>query len=208
MKKSIIITFIFALFSVMNSNAQEKQADKFTVKINGMGCPYCASGIENEFSKLKDISDIKIDISTGVLTFAYPPEADLSLEKVTDLVKKAGYTPVSANVVRANGKTENFEKSEKVGAVSETIKTETFMVAGNCEMCKTRIDKAANAVAGVINASWDVESKQLTVELDEKKTSLKEVHQAIAAVGHDSEGFKAATKTYNNLHTCCQYERL
>lgn len=208
MKKSIVITFIIALFSVVNSNAQEASTDKFTVEINGMGCPYCASGIENEFRKLDDISDIKIDINTGTLSFLYPTEANLSLEKVEAKVTEAGYTPVTAKVERANGKTETSKKENGVVKAQMPVETKSFLVAGNCEMCKARIDKAAKAVPGVLEASWNVETKKLTVKLNAVKTSQKEIQKAVAGVGHDTKMFKAESKTYNNLHACCQYERL
>lgn len=112
--KSIIITSIFVFFTVIGMNAQAPNVDKFTVEINGMGCPYCASGIENEFKKLADISNIKIDIKTGTLTFNYPNSKSLQLEEVRNRVKKAGYTLASAKAERANGKTENLQNAEPV----------------------------------------------------------------------------------------------
>jgi len=37
--------------------------------------------------------------------------------------------------------------------------TEKFKVAGNCGMCKARIEKAAKSVDGVSGADWDKELK-------------------------------------------------
>jgi hypothetical protein len=36
---------------------------------------------------------------------------------------------------------------------------------------------------------------------------LEQIHKAIAAVGYDTELFKATDESYNNLHFCCKYER-
>ena len=208
MKKSIIFTLIIALFSIGNIWAQDAKTDKFTVEINGMGCPYCASGIENEFKKLKEITDIKIDISTGTLTFVYPPEMDLSLEKVKSKVSDAGYTPVNAKVERANGKTETSKAETASTKTLAKSQTERFLVAGECGMCKERIEIAAKNVSGVSEASWNMDSKKLTVNMDPEKTSVKEVQKAVAAVGHDTEAFKTTDEAYENLHACCHYERL
>ena len=38
--------------------------------------------------------------------------------------------------------------------------------------------------------------------------SITDVKKAIAKVGHDTEGVKATKEDYDNLHSCCQYERL
>ncbi|MBB1138709.1 heavy-metal-associated domain-containing protein [Myroides sp. WP-1] len=80
-------------------------------------------------------------------------------------------------------------------------------VKGQCEMCKKRIEKAALDVKGVRSVDWSVADQQLTVYLNPKKTSGKEVQEAIAKVGHDTALIKATDEAYNNLHSCCKYER-
>ncbi len=83
--------------------------------------------------------------------------------------------------------------------------TSTFAVSGNCGMCKSRIEKAAKE-AGASEASWNVESKQLTVTLPANVT-LSAIQQKVAAVGHDNAGAKAPDEVYNKLHGCCKYDR-
>ena len=36
----------------------------------------------------------------------------------------------------------------------------SFGVRGNCGMCKTTIEKAANSIEGVATATWDVDPKK------------------------------------------------
>lgn len=86
-------------------------------------------------------------------------------------------------------------------------KTEKFKVYGNCGMCETRIEKAANSVDGVSSADWDKETKMIEVNLDESKTNVHKVHMAIAKVGHDTEMHKAKDEVYNKLPGCCKYDR-
>jgi len=93
--------------------------------------------------------------------------------------------------------------------VTEEKKGENkFFVAGNCGMCETRIEEAANSVEGVTMADWDKETKMLTVMFSCANPDVKEVHKAVAAVGHDTKMVKAEDKVYNELPGCCKYERV
>lgn len=83
----------------------------------------------------------------------------------------------------------------------------SFMVSGNCEMCKERIEKAAVSVGGVLSAVWNTGDNLLTVKFDETKTGKSKIQQAIADSGHDTGSFKAKELTYNSLPECCKYDR-
>lgn len=86
--------------------------------------------------------------------------------------------------------------------ISQT--TYTTEVLGVCGMCEVRIEKAANELPFIIDAEWDVTSFQLTATVSDNfdETAL---HNAITAVGHDTELKLAGTESYNNLHGCCKY---
>ncbi|PWA08376.1 heavy-metal-associated domain-containing protein [Flavobacterium laiguense] len=84
----------------------------------------------------------------------------------------------------------------------------TTEINGNCEQCQKRIQKAAFSVSGVKSASWSIETHQLSLIINEEKTSLSDVNKAIAKAGHDTKEVKATKEDYDNLHFCCQYERL
>jgi len=85
-------------------------------------------------------------------------------------------------------------------------KTETFKVWGNCDMCKTRIEKAVKE-DGASSANWDQKTKLLTVTFDPSKTSIDSFGKKLAGVGHDTEKYQTDDKTYNALPECCKYER-
>jgi copper chaperone CopZ len=84
----------------------------------------------------------------------------------------------------------------------------TTEVNGNCEQCQKRIQKAAFSVPGVKSANWSVETHQLILILNEEKCTLLDVKKAITKVGHDTDEIKATKEDYDNLHSCCKYERL
>ena len=68
-------------------------------------------------------------------------------------------------------------------------------------MCKKRIEKAALNTR-VKFASWDVKTHQLSLIIDERKTSIK-VIKNIAAVGHDTKE-TATQDAYNSVNPCCK----
>lgn len=80
-------------------------------------------------------------------------------------------------------------------------------VNGNCEQCKKRIEKAAFSVSGVKSAEWHVDDHMLHLIINEEKCSITDVKKAIAKVGHDTDEVKATDEVYQNLHSCCKYER-
>ena len=85
-------------------------------------------------------------------------------------------------------------------------KTESFKVWGKCEMCKARIEKTVKA-DGVTSAAWDLKTQMLTVTYDPAKTNKDELSKKLAAVGHDTEKYKAPEDVYAKLPGCCHYER-
>ncbi|MCA1757427.1 MAG: ATPase [Bacteroidales bacterium] len=85
---------------------------------------------------------------------------------------------------------------------------EKIFVAGECGMCKARIEKAAGTVEGVSEASWSAETKMLEFVFNAIGKDVKSVHKAVAAVGHDTRQVKAENDVYDKLPACCKYERI
>lgn len=85
-------------------------------------------------------------------------------------------------------------------------KTETFKVWGKCDMCKTRIEKTVKDES-VTSATWDQKTQMMAVTYDPAKTNVDLLSKKLAAVGHDTEKYKATDDVYNKLPGCCHYER-
>lgn len=88
---------------------------------------------------------------------------------------------------------------------AQTSKKESFKVAGECGMCKKKIETAAKN-AGASYAVWNADTKIMTVKYSSSTSSAK-IHQAIANAGYDTQNIKATEEDYNKLHECCKYER-
>ena len=85
--------------------------------------------------------------------------------------------------------------------------TETVKIYGNCGMCEKTIEKAGN-LKDIVKIDWNVDTKMATITYDTKKTNQDEILRRIALSGYDSDKFLAPDDVYNNLHGCCQYDRV
>jgi copper chaperone CopZ len=94
-----------------------------------------------------------------------------------------------------------------VNAQIKNAKTETVKIYGNCGMCETKIENAGN-IKKVAKVDWDQDSKMATLTFDTTKTNSDEVLKRIALAGYDSDKFLAPDDVYDNLHGCCQYDRV
>lgn len=90
---------------------------------------------------------------------------------------------------------------------TNSTKTDSIKVAGNCGMCKARIEKAAK-MDGVTKAEWSEKTKILTLVYDPAVINSDDVQKNIASVGHDTEKFRAEDKVYNSLPGCCKFDRM
>ena len=84
---------------------------------------------------------------------------------------------------------------------------ESVKVLGNCGMCKSLIEKAAESVEGVKYAIWDSKNSLMKVKFIKNQTDLNEIQKAVSKIGYDTESYRADDEVYNNLHHCCKYER-
>ncbi len=207
MKKITVVFLLLGVVGSFSGFAQKKAMDVFMVQVDGLGCPFCAYGLEKKFKEFRGIKNVKIDIETGDFSFDYPAEKALTLEAVTQQVEKAGYTPITSKIVRANGTVESSEDGKSALDPKNLISKEVH-VAGNCEQCRARIENAAKRLNGVGAASWSEDSKLLSLSFDPSMVSIEKIEQSVANSGHDTNGHRAKEKVYNKLPKCCQYERL
>lgn len=204
--KRIYLILTIGLLGTMAATAQ-KEMDAFMVQVDGLGCPFCAYGLEKKFKEFKGIKKVKIDIETGDFSFNFPTEKALSMEAVISQVEKAGYTPITAKIIRANGTIENSQDG-KVALDPSKLVNKEITVAGNCEQCRARIENAAQRIDGVGEAFWNADSKLLSLSFDPNRITLDKIEKSVANSGHDTHSHKAKDQVYDKLPQCCHYERL
>lgn len=84
------------------------------------------------------------------------------------------------------------------------VQEDTIKVAGNCVMCKKRIESSLDR-NGVKYVNWDVDKKELSVVYREDKVTLEELHKLVAQSGHDTDKVQATDSVYAKLPFCCLY---
>lgn len=91
-----------------------------------------------------------------------------------------------------------------VSLAQQKTVTANIKVYGNCAMCKNRIETALDQT-GIKLASWDSKTKNLEVVYNSKKISEQQIHEWVAAAGHDTDKVKAKDEVYSQLPFCCLY---
>lgn len=94
-----------------------------------------------------------------------------------------------------------------ITAQIKSTATAIVKIYGNCEICKTSIEKAGNIKKQAI-VSWNKDTKLATITFDSTVTSPDEILKRIAIAGYDSDVYLASDKSYASLPDCCRYERV
>ncbi len=207
--KHLIIIIVAIFFTTADTNQLFAQSskDQIEVQVDGLGCPFCAYGLEKKFKEFKGIKDVEIEMETGVFTFTYPSDKAITIDQIEKKVDDAGYTAVTTMIERSSGEVEkNEQQKTEVTEDSEVIE-ENIFVAGNCGMCEARIVKSAMGTEGVLSAEWDKETQNLKISFDSAQTDVSTISENIALVGHDTQLTKSDSTVYGALPGCCQYER-
>jgi hypothetical protein len=71
-------------------------------------------------------------------------------------------------------------------------------------MCKERIETALDS-KGIKMAQWDAKTKNLEIAYNSSKITEQQIHELVAAAGHDTEKVKAKDEVYAKLPFCCLY---
>ena len=177
----ITLTALIAIVA-LNTNAQKKASVKEVTYQCDFDCPSCETKVMKNIPYEKGVTNVLVNYDQKLVTVEYK-EAKNSNEGIKQALEELGYK------------------------VSDVDKLASFHVKGNCGMCKTKIENAAKSVNGVTSANWDNNSLTITVFFDDTKTNVNAIHKAIAASGYDTDKEKADDDVYNNLHSCCKYDR-
>lgn len=176
----ITMVLVFTMFSIYAS-AQKNSDIKTVVYECSFDCSSCETKVLKNIPYEKGVKDVAVSYEQKLATITYKTSKNTD-EGIQKALQDLGY---------------------KVQIKGEPY---TFSVNGNCGMCKEKIEGAALNVKGVTVAEWDVNKKQINVVFNAPAT-LNDVHKAIAAVGYDTDKVKADDAVYNNLHSCCKYDR-
>ncbi|MFQ5445992.1 MAG: heavy-metal-associated domain-containing protein [Saprospiraceae bacterium] len=211
--KYLSLIFSFVLFAGLQLQAQDATVKTETFKVYG-NCGSCEKRIEKAANGVRGVQSADWDKETDMITVRFDA-ATADLVTIKKAIAASGY---DTEEFRAPEEAYNslpgccqYDRPAAPDAVESTTDVQTteatFTVYGNCGMCKRRIEGALKEVPGVYGAVWEKGTKKLTVNYDEATITLDDIQKRVAAVGHDTDKFRADDKVYDNLPGCCLYDR-
>ena len=64
----------------------------YTMRVDGLACPYCAYGVEKKLKKIDGIKTVTVDLDKGIVTAIADDKVVLTDEQMTKLFKDSGFT--------------------------------------------------------------------------------------------------------------------
>jgi copper chaperone CopZ len=96
MKPAAILRFILAAFLAVFFWTVPVQAQEtnpvYTLKADGLACPFCAYGIEKQISKIESVEKVETDIKAGAVVVTMKEGASLNEAQAREAVEAAGFT--------------------------------------------------------------------------------------------------------------------
>ncbi|MEN9002539.1 MAG: TonB-dependent receptor, partial [Flavobacteriales bacterium] len=198
---------LIALLVFLASQSLAQVEVKTSFWVDGV-CGMCQERIEKA-AKIKGVSSASWDVETSMLAITFDAKK-VKLYKIHEEIAKVGHdtkqvkaTQEAYDNVHGCCKYRDEEVINAHAPQNEPGKT-SFWVDGVCGMCQDRIQGALK-MKGINSSFWDVDTKMLEVDFDSNQITLMEIHEAIAAVGHDTKLVKAKQEIYDNIHGCCKY---
>ncbi len=94
MRRRLVVLFTALLVSVGAFAADTR----YTMRVDGLACPYCAYGIEKKLKKIEGARDIVIDLNAGIVRVTVPEGTELTESLMKKLFNDAGFTYRSMQV--------------------------------------------------------------------------------------------------------------
>jgi periplasmic mercuric ion binding protein len=89
MKRIIVLAALAAIFATPAFAARSIKAD-----VNGLVCSFCAAAIEKRLKAMRATKAVYVDLSKKIVAVELKDGQDISLEKIAEEIKDAGYDVV------------------------------------------------------------------------------------------------------------------
>lgn len=93
MKKLLVMSIagIVIMFSAM-STSFAAAGTNYSIRVDGLACPFCAYGIEKKFKAMDGVSNIKVDLDNGIVSVDAKEGVELKEDKMKKLFHDSGFT--------------------------------------------------------------------------------------------------------------------
>lgn len=106
MKRFLIIALLIAATNTSLASEELK------VGVKGMVCAFCAQGIEKKFLANSEVKKVEVSLENKFVKLTFNDGRRLADDKVTEILKDAGYEAVFEPKAPLDAKTESEEKKE------------------------------------------------------------------------------------------------
>ncbi len=65
---------------------------QYTMRVDGLACPYCAYGIEKKLARIDGVEKIDVDLEKGLVTVQVREGVQITEPQMKRLFKEAGFT--------------------------------------------------------------------------------------------------------------------
>ena len=86
--QSVLILMIFLLTAPIALAVEAV----YILKVDGLGCPFCAYGIEKKLSTIKDVQTIDVDLKNARVIVTMDNDVRLDEQQAREAVLDAGFT--------------------------------------------------------------------------------------------------------------------
>lgn len=84
--------FLIAIFILFYRTSIAEGGTVYTIRVDGMACPYCAYGVEKSFKQIKGVKEITFDLDNGLVIVSVEERIELTHRQMELLFKNAGFT--------------------------------------------------------------------------------------------------------------------
>jgi len=91
MKKIIIHNLIASILLLSFAHSAFAETTVYSIRVDGLACPYCAYGIEKKLNQLKGVKFINMDLDKGVVTVE-TYDVKLKDPQLKQLFQDSGFT--------------------------------------------------------------------------------------------------------------------
>ena len=158
MKNLIVVAIVLCSIFSTPIMAQAPKFDKVEVKVEGLGCPFCAFGLEKKMKAIQGVQNINIDVESGMMVLEVPMTASISQAQINAKVEEAGYTAKHIEIYRAEpisvtprnielSSTENVREAMAVDHSHHQMNTASGFCCKACEdaNCQACVKKDGSA---------------------------------------------------------------
>lgn len=84
--KKIAFIFLLSLFST-----HLMAGDVINVKVKGMVCSYCSSGVKKKFSEVSEVEKVDVNMDENLVKLTLKDNKSLEDERITDIITASGF---------------------------------------------------------------------------------------------------------------------